>query len=561
MKKLFLYMFVFSALWTTLRAQTLDTVTGARLPGYHYTTPWFDSCAGFYDSSAFLYLQWWSPRGYGVESELYCIVGDSVEHPAAITGFGVWVLDTFVYNGFGYTYRHPITLHQPRVPEYVYVFKRDEIRDTVMCLASARWDTATPKIHKVPARSDTARYGFFYFKLFEVHLKDSFVYVDPSSVFYLMFSHNNGVMSDQPFTILHEPISYGFISTASCYTDNFCPRNHGDGIYNSANGHWTKGFATNRYMSHWGPIMPMIDYVMVHTLSADSTMGTAHPNCPLSKHVNQTIYATPNRGYYFLRWDDGDTNNPRTVFVTQDTTFTALFSDLPAYSVETMVDDPMHGTVTGGGRFFQGEAFVLTANPIWPYRFSHWQDGDTSNPRTIYASRNDVYTAYFVEKDIYTLTANPNIPERGTVTGGGLYHDGDTATLTATAAAGYRFSCWVGEDYNYHNPRRVVVSQDTLLIARFSESQQGIAPADEPDAPFSLTPNPTRGSVTVEIKDPQLTGRQARLELTDMAGRKLQTLRVDGQQVSIPLGQYAAGTYYVTLISPKATYTGKLVIE
>ena len=106
-----------------------------------------------------------------------------------------------------------------------------------------------------------------------------------------------------------------------------------------------------------------------------------------------------------------------------------------------------------------------------------------------------------------------------------------------------------------------MVSQDTLLIARFSESQQGIAPADEPDAPFSLTPNPTRGSVTVEIKDPQHTGRQARLELTDMAGRKLQTLRVDGQQVSIPLGQYAAGTYYVTLISAKATYTGKLVIE
>lgn len=147
------------------------------------------------------------------------------------------------------------------------------------------------------------------------------------------------------------------------------------------------------------------------------------------------------------------------------------------------------------------------------------------------------------------------------MTGSGIYYDGDTAILTATAETGYRFSSWIGDIYNYDNPRRVVVSQDTLFTARFSQWLEGIDPAEGAAALFSLTPNPAHGSVTVEIKDLQHTGRQARLELTDMAGRKLQTLKVDGQQVSIPLEQYAAGTYYVTLISSKATYTTKLVIQ
>ncbi len=39
-----------------------------------------------------------------------------------------------------------------------------------------------------------------------------------------------------------------------------------------------------------------------------------------------TIYATPNLGYHFVKWSDGNTENPRTLELTQDTSFTAEFA-------------------------------------------------------------------------------------------------------------------------------------------------------------------------------------------------------------------------------------------
>ncbi len=38
--------------------------------------------------------------------------------------------------------------------------------------------------------------------------------------------------------------------------------------------------------------------------------------------------ANPNRGYYFVRWSDGNTDNPRTIELTQDTTMEAIFDYL-----------------------------------------------------------------------------------------------------------------------------------------------------------------------------------------------------------------------------------------
>lgn len=303
----------------------------------------------------------------------------------------------------------------------------------------------------------------------------------------------------------------------------------------------------------------MIDFANVHTLTADSTMGLAHPNGKVPKDVYQTIYADPHRGYSFLRWNDGDTNNPRRIFLSQDTTFTATFTDLPIYRVKAKAEPVQHGIVRGGGIYYEGETVVLTAVPAYPYRFSHWQDGDTINPRTFNCTGDTNYTAYFVEKDTFSLSAVPNFADRGTVSGSGTYHDGDTAVLTATAEEGYRFSYWT--DNNFSNPRRVVVTQDTAFTAQFSQWRIGIDEAETANTWFSLTPNPAHGSVTVEMKDPQFMGQGTTLTLTDMSGRILLTQEVHLRQTSLDLRQYAAGTYYVTLTSPQGTHTGKLVIK
>ena len=59
--------------------------------------------------------------------------------------------------------------------------------------------------------------------------------------------------------------------------------------------------------------------------------------------------------------------------------------------------------------------------------------------------------------------------ENGTVTGAGTYEEGKEATLTATAAEGYEFTCWtVGEDtVSTANPYKFTVTADLALVANF----------------------------------------------------------------------------------------------
>ena len=58
--------------------------------------------------------------------------------------------------------------------------------------------------------------------------------------------------------------------------------------------------------------------------SSDTTLGTVEissgGNCP-----EKVLTATPASCYHFTAWNDGSTDNPRTITVTQDTTFTANF--------------------------------------------------------------------------------------------------------------------------------------------------------------------------------------------------------------------------------------------
>ena len=53
--------------------------------------------------------------------------------------------------------------------------------------------------------------------------------------------------------------------------------------------------------------------------------GAGSVQLPQNK-CEDVISATPNYGYHFVRWRDGNTDNPRTFVLTQDTTFTAEFA-------------------------------------------------------------------------------------------------------------------------------------------------------------------------------------------------------------------------------------------
>lgn len=63
----------------------------------------------------------------------------------------------------------------------------------------------------------------------------------------------------------------------------------------------------------------------VTVVSADPAMGSVSGGGQAVNGGCVTIRATPNEGYRFLNWQDGNTENPRTVTVNSDITYTAYF--------------------------------------------------------------------------------------------------------------------------------------------------------------------------------------------------------------------------------------------
>ena len=109
-----------------------------------------------------------------------------------------------------------------------------------------------------------------------------------------------------------------------------------------------------------------------------------------------SVGAHPYSGYQFLRWSNGVTYNPYTFAVLCDTSLTAIFAEEgTVYNVTATANDPAMGIVTGGSIYAAGEQATLTAIPYDGYRFNHWQDNNTDNPRTITVNSDMSFTAYF----------------------------------------------------------------------------------------------------------------------------------------------------------------------
>ena len=180
-----------------------------------------------------------------------------------------------------------------------------------------------------------------------------------------------------------------------------------------------------------------------------------------------TIHASAVSGYRFSHWQDGNTDNPRTITVTNDATYMAYFDILPMFVVNTSVNPAGAGVVMGGGSYVEGSVITLTASANPGYTFSHWNDGSTANPRSVTVNDNLSFTAYFNHNQ-YVITVNANPSNAGTVSGGGAYYYGDHATLTATAYSGYDFVGW--SDGSSENPHQVTVTGNATYTATFSQA-------------------------------------------------------------------------------------------
>ena len=105
------------------------------------------------------------------------------------------------------------------------------------------------------------------------------------------------------------------------------------------------------------------------------------------------ITATPNEGYEFTAWNDGNTENPRTVTITSDTAFVAIFTE--AVSTPTITVTVNDATMGSASYSLDGNTAVLTATANEGYSFVIWNDGNTENPRTVTITSDTTFMAIF----------------------------------------------------------------------------------------------------------------------------------------------------------------------
>ncbi|MBR6991126.1 MAG: T9SS type A sorting domain-containing protein [Bacteroidales bacterium] len=497
-------------------AQTYDTVSGRNgiLPNYYYPDGWYDTCIIFYETSNTperlpdqpeLWGSLWIFEDCGAltspgvaEIPVHCRAYEHhIDGPVAITGVAVMMKKQLEESSdpdfLG-------VIYDTVYPDTVYILCRDTSGEVgVVASVSTQWDTAPCKVWKFPVNVDSAVYGFRYVYLYELKF-DHPVVVD--SLYYIYGTGNNLIMfNTEPYYWWpSHPYGHAVIGVRS-YLQHYpgepytpCNQQHGNAYISRMD---DKGkvimyeaacdFSRDDW---WGPYLLMIDSCTIEVVSADSTMGTAGPTRSMSKWVTQTITATPEYGYRFSHWNDGNTDNPRDIYLTQDTAFTAYFERNPRYMVQTRCVPEGKGLVWGDGQYWCGDTVTLTATgAIAPYFFYGWNDGNTDNPR------------------------------------------------------------------------RFVIGQDTSFTAYFARRIVGIDSTADAEALFTLTPNPTTGSVCCIIGEGASAGGV--LTVADASGREVLRKELPPQTTShtISLAEYPKGVYFVTLTTVLGSSTQKLVVE
>ena len=72
-----------------------------------------------------------------------------------------------------------------------------------------------------------------------------------------------------------------------------------------------------------------------------------------------------------------------------------FFPIVDMFHVVGTASNPGHGSVVGGGEYPDRSIDTLWAVPNEGYRFSHWQDGDTINPRIFELTQDTLFIATF----------------------------------------------------------------------------------------------------------------------------------------------------------------------
>ena len=210
----------------------------------------------------------------------------------------------------------------------------------------------------------------------------------------------------------------------------------------------------------------IITYDLTYYAAANGSITGPNPQSVNYGDDGEEVEAVPDGGYFFSKWSDGSTENPRTdINVTEDITVTATFGNI---TLEYLAGP--NGSISGQALQYVNsgdDGEEVEAIPDEGYYFVDWSDAGTDNPRRDLGVTDHIsVTANFAIKE-YTLTydAGPN----GSIDGPSpqnLSHGDDGETVEAVPDAGYLFAKW--SDGSKQNPRTDKnVSGDINVTAHF----------------------------------------------------------------------------------------------
>lgn len=234
------------------------------------------------------------------------------------------------------------------------------------------------------------------------------------------------------------------------------------------------------YYNSWGHDYPFqepdVEFEF-SLLNNDTSQGSANIIQQYGNNIScmdSSIYinASPNHGYHFDHWSNGNTANPDTLYLSGDSTVTAFFEP-NIYNVVGIANDSARGTVTGSCSAVYLDSITLTATANYGFHFLYWYDNSShifypENPLKVAAIDNITMTAIF-DYNQYTITLSADTSIHGSVIGAGSFNYLSQRTIRANANYGYHFTQW--NDGNTDNPRVIVLAKDTSFTAIYERNE------------------------------------------------------------------------------------------
>lgn len=182
--------------------------------------------------------------------------------------------------------------------------------------------------------------------------------------------------------------------------------------------------AIDAYKTHedWIPYKSLLETASHKVLVSPSYAGYGDVTVEMTNSCDDeftaiiTAVSEDEDDYQFGSWNDGNKENPRTITVTKDTSFTALFGRKPKV-INLEATNPICTSATGSASFD-------VTNGVAPYTVL-WNDGNTDNPRSEmtpgqyyfvatdaegYTSDTTYVTLYPNEDNMPQVSLNPTDP-------------------------------------------------------------------------------------------------------------------------------------------------------